>query len=136
MSGRGESSRRKASRRESSRRKAWKRVRPSQIRIGPMTWRVCYNSHKLDAMTCDDEGHHHGSCNGVSGTIYVRGSDPVDVQRDTLLHEVLHAISATYGIEWVKDEERMVSRLAPVLLQVLQANPGLVVALASALGDG
>lgn len=111
---------------EFSRRKAWKRARPNRLLIASMTWQICYDAHKLDAAVATDDGHHHGLCNRVNATIYVRGTDPVGVQRDTLVHETLHAISATYGVEWVKDEERMVTRLAPLLLQVLRDNPGLV----------
>lgn len=110
-------------------RKAWKRVRPHALSIGSMTWAVCYDSHKLDALTINEGGQHYGLCQPGETVIYVRGTAPVDVQRDTLMHELLHALSDTYGVEWVKDEERMVSRLAPLLLTVLRDNPTLVEAL-------
>jgi len=49
---------------------------------------------------------------------------------DTLLHEVLHAIIAVHAIV-LEDDEELVSRLSPALLDTLRANPDLVAALLS-----
>jgi hypothetical protein len=50
-----------------------------------------------------------------------------DQTRDTLLHEILHALIRMLGlIASDAKEERVVIALAPALLDALRANPGLV----------
>lgn len=62
------------------------------------------------------------------------GAGPT-VRANTLLHEVMHACLAMAGITDVltdEDEERVVRRLSPLLLQALRDNPGLVTYLVDA----
>lgn len=52
-----------------------------------------------------------------------------DTSRDTVLHEVLHAIAFLSGLssDWgTQREEEIVRRLSPLLLDVLRRNPALV----------
>lgn len=55
--------------------------------------------------------------------IEVRADQADGSKRDTVLHEVLHAIHSLLGMEV---EESLVHALTPVLLDVLRANPELV----------
>lgn len=50
----------------------------------------------------------------------------LDIQKDTLLHEALHAMLATAGMRDAIDsevEERVVKRLSPILRLFLKENP-------------
>ncbi len=77
-----------------------------------------------------------GSCDRGKGEIVLRGPDGIseDKCRETLLHEVLHAVIGTsrippFGHEDGEVEEGFVSMLAPLLLDTLRDNPDLVNAL-------
>ncbi len=50
-----------------------------------------------------------------------------DQERDTVLHEVIHAIIRVHGLHRATyvEEERLVAGLTPVLLNVLRSNPDL-----------
>lgn len=59
--------------------------------------------------------------------ITIAGSMGPDQARDTLLHEVLHGLLRIVNlIPDDKEEERVVVALAPLLLDALRRNPGLV----------
>lgn len=52
-----------------------------------------------------------------------------DTRRDTLLHEVLHAVAFTAGISAElgnTKEEEIIRRMSPLLLDTLRRNPALV----------
>lgn len=77
----------------------------------------------------------YGACDRGRGEIVLRGPDGIseDKARETLLHEVLHAIIGTarippFGHE-DDAEEAFVSMLAPLLLDTLRDNIDLVNAL-------
>lgn len=76
-----------------------------------------------------------GSCDCGKSEIVLRGPDGIseDKCRETLLHEVLHAVIGTSRIppfgHGEEVEEDFVSMLAPVLLDTLRDNPDLVNAL-------
>lgn len=51
------------------------------------------------------------------------------IQQETLLHEVMHALFATLGLdyEWENDEEeKFIRRFSPALLNLIQRNPALI----------
>lgn len=92
--------------------------------------------HKLlnddDPDSWDALGHTDRSKNRIS----LRGPDGLaeDKARETLLHEVLHAVIGTarippFGEEGGEKEEEFVSMLAPILMDTLRRNPDLVFAL-------
>lgn len=77
-----------------------------------------------------------GACDRELQIIAIRGGGALteDKARETLLHEVLHAVIGTARIEPFGDheaEEQVVGQLAPHLLAVLRDNPALVAALIS-----
>lgn len=54
---------------------------------------------------------------------------PASQARETLMHELLHVVCDVTGLhtEWGnRKEERIVRRLSPMLLELLQRNPDLV----------
>lgn len=109
---------------------------PTTIRVLGQTYvvRVEPDEHAPldphDAETFDALGH----CDRSRLRISLRGPDGMapGKARETLLHEVIHAVIGTARIEPFGDleaEETLVRSLAPLLLAVLRDNPDLVAAL-------
>lgn len=69
-------------------------------------------------------GHHSHA--GL--TITLHPDQPADGARDSLLHEVLHALASQTDLnrDWAEHDEAFVARLTPALLALLRANPALV----------
>lgn len=86
------------------------------------------------AYVATDEGHVHehidvsGLTDPSAGIIQVEDALSEDRFRTTLLHEVLHAIFSEAGLHDAADsdvEERIITRMAPILRQTLKDNPQL-----------
>lgn len=81
----------------------------------------------------------NGLCDFDTGRIWIDRKQTPLMERDTVLHEVLHAVLDQTGAKRrFKDidkdfEEELVCELAPRLLQVLRDNPSLVGYLTNAL---
>lgn len=91
-------------------------------------------SYDIEVTTPDGIEMDHNEVEGrflqSAERIEIRGDRPVAMTRDTLLHEVLHAVLAISGTRAMvdlerEDEEKIVSGLAPALLHVLRDNPKL-----------
>ena len=116
--------------------------RPSKIKVGPHTYKIYYSKKKWARFypkKKNKEGY-----GGVVGRFLLRASvilvngweQSLSQQKDTLLHEILHACFALTvfdnspisfdGAEKSEIEEYAVLILTPTLLQVLQDNPELV----------
>jgi hypothetical protein len=58
--------------------------------------------------------------------IRVRPDLPLDLVRETLLHEVLHAVYRTAGVDsTIMREEQIVCAISPHLMDALRRSPGL-----------
>lgn len=65
------------------------------------------------------------------GEIRLQPKQAPGYERDTVLHEILHAVIQTSGLktgtEWTKSQEEfVVAAITPLLLDTLQRNPKLV----------
>lgn len=90
---------------------------PRQLRIGPMTWSVTLDPLLSDAV---------GETRAQKLTIRLAPGQAPDYERDTLLHEVMHAILIHNALELEHDfEEKLCLTLAPALLDTLRRNPRL-----------
>jgi hypothetical protein len=89
--------------------------------------RVGYRRYKIRTWTRDDVDAtgSHGQCDSTKGIISVCVDDEPLRVLDTLLHEILHAIWAEYGLGENEPEERAVSVLATGFTQVMHDNPQL-----------
>lgn len=102
--------------------------RPRRVNIGAVEYRVKWSRKRIrrHAKTQgDDTVQYWGATDLLNSVILINPEASEDQQRDTLLHEVLHAIAHTFHVQWCKDEERMIRRLTPLLLIVMQQNPKL-----------
>ena len=98
---------------------------PTHVQIGPFTY-----SLEVSAERARDADITYGWTD-VAHAALVFNPDQHDMQmRDTVLHEVLHAIldqlAVSKGLLDHEEEERLVHPLSTVLLDTLRRNPQLV----------
>jgi hypothetical protein len=93
---------------------------PRKVKVGPHEYRVRVDKSGV-LMAAERLGQHRMADLRMD----VAGGQAPSMLRDTVLHEVMHAVFV--GMELSEDdEEKFVSRLTPVLLAVLRDNPKLV----------
>lgn len=77
----------------------------------------------------DIESHHHGAW-GIfeeyGPVISIDVTAGPERQKVTLVHEVMHAAINTAHIDEVTNEEDLVTRLSPVLFDIIRNNRGLI----------
>lgn len=104
---------------------------PKRVTVGPFGFTVT-----LDENTCLRDSVNQGSDHifglmlPLEQKIVVNPRQGDDMKRDTLLHEVLHAILMGAGLDG-ETEERIVSTISPALLDTFRRNPELVAYLTS-----
>ena len=103
---------------------------PNFIYVGPHKYFVeTSKSALMEKMVEQKTSGLMGHVSTGQATIYINTDYAPTQQRDTLLHEVLHAIvyDTALHLDWdsVREEE-VVSRLTPAILNVLRRNPELV----------
>lgn len=89
---------------------------PTRVKVGPYGYRVTLIPPGGDTL---------GLCHLDSLTIQVQENQPLDIERDTVLHEVLHACLALTGHNLVLGadaEEALIRALSPILLHTLRRN--------------
>lgn len=94
--------------------------RPRKVRIGGRSWalNVLPRSH-------EDLGGDDGKCHYRAAELAVANDQSSFDERDTALHEVMHAIRCAQGREYGgKVEEDYVRSLATGLMAVFADNPG------------
>lgn len=108
---------------------------PRTVRIIGQPFSVRTEAHPRAAFDHDDPDTFDalGYCDRSKQVISIRGPEGISMAktRETLLHEVLHAIIGTarippFSTDNGHDEEAVVSMLAPLLLHTLRDNPDLV----------
>jgi hypothetical protein len=93
---------------------------PRYLKIGPFTYTVELHEGYWNK---DDE-RVYGEVDERTATINLDIDASPEMIRDSILHEILHAILLMYN----KDDEDLVRLLAPMLLQVMRDNPKLMLA--------
>lgn len=63
-----------------------------------------------------------GWCDSTTQTIALFANLPKEAMADTFLHECIHAIGNTMGVEWSR-EEHVAQRIATGLCTVWKSNP-------------
>ena len=99
---------------------------PKRVTIGASSWTVRV-TEQIDA-SADDK---LGITNGRRSEIQITSVQSPSSMRDTLLHELLHALCYESGLSPAMgiaedDEERMIRILTPSLLLLLRRNPQLL----------
>lgn len=92
------------------------------IRVGPYRISVDWMSKRELKKYENASGFFFGD----EARIGIKDSLDIDVEREVLMHEVLHACIEVSGLDDEEAEERVIRALAPTLVDVLQRNPKLV----------
>lgn len=100
---------------------------PKHVTVGPFRFTVTLDENAClrDSVNQGESAHNFGLMLPLQQKIVVNPVQGDDMKRDTILHEVLHAILMGAGLE-DELEERIVSTISPALLDTLQRNPDLV----------
>ncbi len=97
-----------------------------QLRILGKTYQIVRTEH-VDGLSA---GEYFGSCDHTRSILTINARQEIQQERDTVLHEVLHAIDYTMQLGL---KERQVHALGSGLLAVLTDNPELAFYLAGHL---
>lgn len=93
---------------------------PASVRIGPHEWTV--RRQPIDA-----DGEYYGRTVERELAILIAPGNAPSQERDTMLHELLHAIWAHTGLDYDDEQqEQIVRSLSTPLLGALRDNPRLV----------
>lgn len=101
---------------------------PKTVRIGPLRWSITTSLGSYTTFAeAENDTHALGFCSLQALTIALKPGIPESLVRETLMHELLHAIIRTQGgiYETAKPdelEEATVSAISPLLVSVLRAN--------------
>jgi len=94
--------------------------RPTRVEIASIEWKIVYSNKGSDL----------GNCVHKDQTIIIRSSLPKATMRHVLLHEILHAIWYSYGVNPDLDpgevEESIINILSGPLVEVMNNNPQVV----------
>lgn len=102
---------------------------PKAVHVGARRYAIVADQVALDRAQVKLRADLNGCTNNEQLVITLDATNHADVVKETLLHEVLHTITEYTGVDddlGADDEEKVVNRLAPVLLDVLRRNPKLV----------
>lgn len=93
--------------------------KPKKVNVGPFRYTIAW---------VEDLPESSGFTNMDHRIIGVAGSCDEQTQRETLLHEILHAVIDMTGLrgEDKDKEEKLVASISPVLYDVLRSNPTVV----------
>ena len=108
-------------------------TRPTKVRIGPFDWHIDWSvsgwSQALDASLLGadpDSARTYGMTDKRSCRIWINPHSAEDFQRETLLHEIMHAAQFVAGLGTTPvDPEDFIMRVSPLLLDALTRNKGL-----------
>ena len=103
---------------------------PSSVTVGPYRYSIQVDRARLaDLNRRQDGSHGHqvGETDHVTLEITMDPHLPLDLLKETLLHEVIHCIWSTVNLRQRKlNEEDVIGSLVPTLLDTLRRNPTLV----------
>lgn len=116
--------------------------RPESIVIGPFTWSISYDDAEMERMDDDRQSKRFGVSIPRRFRIVIACSNrPESAIRETLVHEILHAIYEVSGYAASKAEsqhdreEETILALSPWLFTILQQNPALVTYLSATTNE-
>ena len=104
-------------------------TRPDRVHVGPHQYDLVYDKEAINRYSVERGDPCVGQCDSSDLLIIIDPEQAESQIRDTLLHEVLHACCDLIGLSCDVDhdiEEKIILRLAPILLLVLRDNPELV----------
>jgi hypothetical protein len=102
---------------------------PRSVQIGPYRYTVVLDQVALDRMNAEQGSIAAGRCDREGQRLLIQPKMGPDSLREVFFHEVLHALTELTGLDQELGEEadeKVVLRLAPMLIDTFQRNPSLV----------
>jgi hypothetical protein len=99
---------------------------PNSVVIGPYRYEVSVDEAAINAHSVNVQEECIGRVDRWDQTIVIRPGLGADVERESVLHELLHVVTRVVGLGQHDNEERFVTAMAPTLLDALRRNPRLV----------
>lgn len=98
--------------------------RPAHIRILGKPYKIEFVPLEHSGLrdSPDDQDPGMGRMSPEQQEIFIRTGQPLESEQDTVLHEIIHGVDETLGLQL---NEYQVTVLATGLLAVLKDNPGL-----------
>lgn len=96
---------------------------PKTVQVSGATYKVI-ETDKMPGAGDDPNIYVHGLCDATRKTIYINKADSDKVKRETLLHEILHAIIAQAGLTHLmahEMEEALVCALENGLMNLIKS---------------
>lgn len=90
----------------------------SSVRVGNLTFKVKWRKKRI-GLTEDV-----GECDYDRQTISVWSGLPEESQRDTVMHEILHAIGHVFNVKFTEEED-VIRKFATGICIIFRDNPGL-----------
>ena len=82
---------------------------------------IIYEIEKKESVEVNQDKNHYGVCNFKDATIEISTTVNEQRQKQTLIHEIMHAVFDEAGIE-LENEETIVNQISLVWYQVLKDN--------------
>lgn len=104
---------------------------PNKIALGPFDIKVDISKKAQEKVDRDNDGPLYGMWDGRNATISLSSRAADTIMRETILHELIHAIielsgAASVHIKDSDTEEGIVRSVTPMILAMLRDNPKLV----------
>lgn len=101
---------------------------PRRLKVGPFRYRLRIGGRGFDRHRAEEGSHDlQGRCENEALLIAVKGGLALGVEREVVLHEVLHTCMYAAGLPLSgDDEETAVRAITTWLLGVLRENPAFV----------
>lgn len=102
---------------------------PTRVKVGAYTYTVKVDADRIKELEKESETDLYGITSHGILEIALHPTVAPMVMRETLLHEVLHAVLYNTGVAdrmTDKNEEHLVRALSPALFALLRDNPALI----------
>jgi hypothetical protein len=97
---------------------------PTKVKIGPFSFTIEFNKSTVERLSGKTKERFHG-LTAPDELLIAVAPTVTPLEREVLMHEILHAICFTSGLTGKLDtsqEEDIVSTLSPYLLDILRNN--------------
>ena len=101
---------------------------PQRVFVGPHCYRLLVDANAIAKASVQEGAPILGYCEKAETRIVIESNLVESLEREVVVHELLHAMCSLAGLddELGEDvEERVVTRLAPIIVDVLERNENL-----------
>lgn len=101
-------------------------VIPKKVRVANVDYKIVVDAVQLHAKAIDIDLRIYGYCDVEQATIYIKPGLALGIERDTLSHELGHAVWSAVGLtEGKHKEEGFLCAFMPTYIDMLTRNPKL-----------